>query len=279
MEILRPNQLEKEIKERLHALKSLLDRLNKACSKAPSGRIRICQNRGKPHYYLVTDKGSFRGQYLQKSQKELAKQLAQKDYETKLIPVIEREIKLLDKYLRQTEAGHEVQKLYEKLCKARRALISPVTLLDNEYADKWKQVTWEGRPFSSDAPSYYTSKGEHVRSKSELMIAEALTRNKIPYRYEYPVKIIKKGSLGKKDSCITLHPDFLCLNIHTRQEFYWEHFGIMDNTEYANNAAGKLRLYTENGFIAGRNLIISMETQAEPLSTVTVEKLIQTYLA
>ena len=77
---------------------------------------------------------------------------------------------------------------------------------------------------------------------------------------------------------MTLHPDFLCLNPGTRSEFYWEHFGLMDDSAYSNNAAGKLRLYTENGIIAGRNLIITMETQNEPLTTRLVEKMIKVLL-
>ena len=78
---------------------------------------------------------------------------------------------------------------------------------------------------------------------------------------------------------MTLHPDFLCLNVKSRSEFYWEHFGLMDNADYSNNAAGKLRLYTENGIIAGRNLIITMETQSEPLTTRLVERIIKDLLA
>ena len=40
-----------------------------------------------------------------------------------------------------------------------------------------------------------------------------------------------------------LHPDFYCLNLRTRQEFAWEHFGMMDDPDYASTTAEKLRLY------------------------------------
>ena len=76
----------------------------------------------------------------------------------------------------------------------------------------------------------------------------------------------------------TFHPDFMCLNVRTRKEFYWEHFGLMDNFEYAQNTAGKLRLFAENNIFPGQNLIITMETQAEPLVTQFVERLIKTFL-
>ncbi len=93
------------------------------------------------------------------------------------------------------------------------------------------------------------------------------------FRYEYPLKLRRPSG-----DIVTFHPDFLCLNVINRSEFYWEHFGRMDDTDYSNNAAGKLRLYTENGIIAGRNLIITMETQNEPLTTRLVEKIIKELL-
>lgn len=106
-----------------------------------------------------------------------------------------------------------------------------------------------------------------MRSKSEVIIADTLFRHNIPYRYEFPITLKRSNSDDiRRDfgSSITLYPDFLCLNTRTRTEFYWEHFGLMDDPAYSNNAAGKLRLYTENGILAGRNLIITMETQTEP---------------
>ena len=93
------------------------------------------------------------------------------------------------------------------------------------------------------------------------------------FRYEYPLKLRRPSG-----DIVTFYPDFLCLNVINRSEFYWEHFGRMDDTDYSNNAAGKLRLYTENGIIAGRNLIITMETQNEPLTTRLVEKIIKELL-
>ena len=52
----------------------------------------------------------------------------------------------------------------------------------------------------------------------------------------------------------------------------------MDDPPYAANAAGKLRLYTENNIIPGRDLILTMETQDQPLSTQTLESLIASCL-
>ena len=122
-------------------------------------------------------------------------------------------------------------------------------------------------------PEYLTARGERVRSKSEIIIADTLFRLKIPYRYEYPLNL--KNTKGEK---LTLYPDFTCLNLRTRREFYWEHFGMMDNSEYSENVVQKLHLYEQNGIIPGKNLIITMETSTIPINTKQIELLAKSYL-
>ena len=281
MEELSPNQLAPQIEKRLAELQNLLFTKKKSYEKAPQGRIRISQNGGHPEYYLVTERGSLRGKYLPHSQKTLARQLAQKDYDARLIKLLQKEITALQNYMKQTSNGRAIPELYDSLCPARRSLITPAILTNEQYAARWQDVSWTGRPFAPDAPYICTARGERVRSKSEVIIADTLFRYNIPYRYEFPITLKRSNSadirrdLGRS---ITLYPDFLCLNTRTRTEFYWEHFGLMDSTEYSNNAAGKLRLYTENGILAGRNLIITMETQTEPPSIKALEKLIEEFL-
>ena len=281
MEELSPNQLAPLLEKRLAELQNLLFTKKKSYEKAPKGRIRISQNGGHPEYYLVTERGSLRGKYLPHSQKTLARQLAQKDYDARLIKLLQKEISTLQNYMKQTSNGRAIPELYDSLCPARRSLITPAILTNEQYAARWQDVSWTGRPFASDAPYICTARGERVRSKSEVIIADTLFRHNIPYRYEFPITLKRSNSADiRRDfgSSITLYPDFLCLNTRTRTEFYWEHFGLMDSTEYSNNAAGKLRLYTENGILAGRNLIITMETQTEPPSIKALEKLIEEFL-
>ncbi len=281
MEELSPNQLAPLLEKRLAELQNLLFTKKKSYEKAPQGRIRISQNGGHPEYYLVTERGSLRGKYLPHSQKTLARQLAQKDYDARLIKLLQKEITALQNYMKQTSNGRAIPELYDSLCPARRSLITPAILTNEQYAARWQDVSWTGRPFASDAPYICTARGERVRSKSEVIIADTLFRHNIPYRYEFPITLKRSNSADiRRDfgSSITLYPDFLCLNTRTRTEFYWEHVGLMDSTEYSNNAAGKLRLYTENGILAGRNLIITMETQTEPPSIKALEKLIEEFL-
>ena len=45
-----------------------------------------------------------------------------------LIQQLQKEITTLQSYLTQSQNGYAISKLYEKLCPARQALITPVTL-------------------------------------------------------------------------------------------------------------------------------------------------------
>ena len=54
-----------------------------------------------------------------------------------------------------------------------------------------------------------TEKGEYVRSKSEKIIADTLTKNNINYVYELPLRLKGYG---------TVKPDFTVLNKRTRHE-------------------------------------------------------------
>lgn len=91
----------------------------------------------------------------------------------------------------------------------------------------------------------------------------------VPYRYEYPIATTK---------WYEFHPDFYCLNIRTREEFAWEHCGMMDDPGYTSNLVSKLREYGEMGYWLGKNLILTFETISNPLNIKTLEKTIEKYL-
>ena len=136
---------------------------------------------------------------------------------------------------------------------------------DEEYIAAWLHHPYTGKPFEINAPEYYTASGTRVRSKSEVIIADALARTNIPYRYEHPTTIKGWG---------TLYPDFTCLDIRTREEVIWEHFGLMGDPDYTENAVQKLAHYAASGYILGKNLIATFESTSTPLSI----KQVQSYI-
>ena len=268
-ELLPPDTLTPQLKARRLELHNLLSIKLKSQKNTPQGRLRIEQKKGgrKIQFYHCTPNTSSRGAYIPVSQAGLAKNLAQKDYDIKLIKLLQRQLTAIEKLINVYET--KVTELYTKLCPARQMLIEPVTLTDAQYIEQWNKVTWESTPFAAENLRYTTARGEQVRSKSEVIIADTLARYKIAYRYEYPVQFKNER---------TYHPDFLCLNVRTRKEYFWEHFGMMDDPDYADRAVSKLKLFGENKIQLGRNLIITMETKSCPLVPRQIENLINEFL-
>ena len=96
-----------------------------------------------------------------------------------------------------------------------------------------------------------------------------LEKQGIPYKYEQALSLGRFGSV---------RPDFTCLNVRTRTEYIWEHFGMMDDEDYSNKNISKINAYEDNGFHAGNNLIMTFETSKYPINSSIIKTMIQTYL-
>lgn len=286
LEQLPPSEFSRQLQERVAQLNALLDLKLRALKIAPEGNLRISQSHGNAQYYHRKRPDDKRGLYIDANNYELAQGLAQKDYNKRLVASLKKELKILQSALSQleklTELNGTTETVLNSLTPLRRALIRPVTLSDSQYAAAWISQKYKGKPFQPDSQKMYTSNGERVRSKSEVLIADTLKRLGVPYRYEFPLTLkigdrdqTTPSTRGKK---ITIHPDFLCLNLRTRQEFIWEHFGRMDDPDYSKKTAKKLRTYSENNIHPGINLIITVEAIGLPLSSRYIEEIIQTYL-
>lgn len=267
-EKLPPENLVEELLKRKEEMELALKMVTAELRKAPEGRLRIARNKNTAQYYFVKEGTGKNGVYIRKENLGLIKLLAQKHYDEKLIPLLKRElgeINHLIKFLQENDFSG----VYETLSREWKHLIEPVTITDEEYIKKWEAVKYKGKEFYEGAPELYTLKGEKVRSKSEVIIADTLGRLKIPYRYEFPVKLKK----------LEVYPDFYCLNVKSRREFIWEHLGMMGDPEYADRAVKKISAYEEAGFFPGRNLIITMETENSPVSSRQVERIAKKFLA
>ena len=261
-------QIRKLLEERKEYLLRLKSEKEKSLRTAPEGMLRVCSSRNRVQYYQRTDPKDFNGIYIKEKDAWLARGLAQKDYDQKILKVIENELEYIEKYL-SSDSVQSAEQVYERLHKERQKLICPIRETDEQYVQKWKAIEYEGKGFAEDAPEFYTNRGERVRSKSEKMKADKLKRLGVPYRYEAPLY------LGR--NCV-LHPDFTVLNIRTRKEYYYEHFGMMDKPEYVESALKRIELYEKNGIFPGDNLLFSWETMAMPLNMRIVETMLRRYV-
>ena len=217
--------------------------------------------------FLWVDKTTGKRRYIRAEEKDALRKAVQRDYETAVNTKLKQMRKPLEKFLKDYDIN-EIDRIYNRMADSKKKLVTPVIETDEAFLARWKNVSYEPMPIESET-EFYSKCGVRVRSKSELMIADELEQRGIPYRYEFPLFLKKAGNV---------RPDFLCLNVRTRSEFIWEHFGMMDNSAYANKNTAKIQNYGQNGYIPGKNMILTFESSQFPLSSVMIRKMIEEYL-
>ena len=258
--------MERILREELKQIDKIVDSAEKRLKNAPEGCLRILKKRGgAEYYYKGTDTNNRNGRYLKKKEVELAKRLAQRDYDKQIVKAGQERGKAINDFLKKYEKAN-LKDIYAKTSLERRELIQPFVLSDEEYIKRWKMIEYRGKPFENNEKEIFTENGERVRSKSEKIIADKLYALGIPYRYEYPIVL---------ENSIKLYPDFTILRMPQRQEVYLEHFGMMDDVGYVEMAMHKLSTYEKNGIYLGVNLFLTYETGKNPLNTRAINELLQ----
>ena len=122
-----------------------------------------------------------------------------------------------------------------------------------------------------------TRRGESVRSKSEVIIADLLHSHKIDYLYEAP--------LPGKDGT-TRYPDFTFEDSAIGIKVYWEHLGMMQVPEYRERWERKLGWYRKQGILPYEDgggtegtLIITKDDERGGIQSNEIEKLLKKVLS
>ncbi len=231
----------------------------------PEGHLRISRSGGYLRYYRVTDPRQAIGNYIPKKEGALVKSLAEKDYIETFLAYAKKELSELESLIASL-AKKNADKAFEKLSADRRGLLRPYIIPDTMYAEEWIRAEYRTNQFMPERKIYDTKKGGKVRSKSEAILADMFYDLGIPYRYEAELKL-KNGAVR--------YPDFILLNIGTREEVYFEHFGLLDDEEYRAGCLKKMDEYRENGIYPGKNLLFSYETEESPLDIKGIGRMIK----
>lgn len=248
----------------IQILEQLKNILIKKLAAYPEGTLIVGQSNGSLQYRL---KLNGKETYISKTDTSLIKGLAQKDYELKVLKQCEKRLAWLKKEIKHPGKQWLIE-IYQELTPARQELIEPYQIPDDVYAKQWALQQFEPNTYEEGHKKFKTQRGESVRSKSEVIIANTLLFLGIPYFYEKPLKL-KSGR--------TVYPDFTFLHVSDRKEYILEHLGMLDVDEYRNNAFIKIERYAESGFCLGNNLLITMEDSQNHLNSEYVLKLLKKY--
>ena len=262
------NSIQNKLLDQQTKIINTIVELKNRIKSSPDGFLRIAQRQGRYQYYKRISTDDIKGTYLPRKDHDTAVRLAQKDYDTRLLAELEKQLKAIERFLSSYNPDAAAQ-VYAKLSAPRKALVDKGFLTDEEFVAQWQAVPYQRLGFRKDDPEYYTQRGERVRSKSEILIADALYRHNIPYRYEYPLYV---------DGVLVAAPDFNCLNVRLRKEHYWEHLGMMGDKDYVNHNVKKLERYSLAKDFDESGLILTFETESQPINTRVIEEKIRKYL-
>ncbi len=258
--------------KQLHLIQKNISRLEKELSLLPTGNL-VCARNGSDGQYVKWYRNNGQGfRYLPKKERTLAEMLARR----KLLSL--ELAKLNEKYKHLTNPEfNSSQDVYSKKINNLLSDSSPYAELlsgsSNGFQsnaltpETWKNESFQTNPAYPEHLLHKSLSGEKLRSKSEVIIANALFMNHIPYRYECEL------ILGE----ISLYPDFTILHPITHELYYWEHFGLMHNPDYRNNTSQKLKLYIENRIYPSEHLITTFESDSLPLDSERIQSLIEQY--
>ncbi len=276
-----------------HNLKIQENYLKKVCDEIeglPIGSL-FCDNRGaqKYYYYSKSVNGARQKKYLSTKnirQAQLISDLKRKRFLIACKKVLDVNVVALRACLLKYEEFDPAQissrlaATYENISDAtvlklsksgQHSLQSKHDQLaqqsQNEELD-WQHAPYPRAEMHEENLKHEAIGGLMVRSKSEALIAFALELEHIPFHYEEILEFDNKK----------IAPDFTILHPTTGERIYWEHFGMMDDPTYATETFKKLVIYGQNGIMPGKNLIYTVETNAEPLSIREIQGMITHFL-
>lgn len=232
--------------------------------QCPPGKL-LCSRNGK-HYKWYQSDGHVHN-YIPKKERHLAEQLAIKKYLCCQHQDLINEKNAIDAYLAELPAASQtsLQLLTEE--SEYQRLLAPYFKPVSQELTAWMNASYEQNPKYPENKIHKTPSGHLVRSKSEALIAMALYMHNIPFRYECALIL----------NDVTMYPDFTIRHPRTGETYYWEHFGLMDNASYSQNAFTKMQIYTTNGIIPSIHLITTYENKQYPINAESIHAMIEKY--
>ena len=250
--------------DKRNLLEKQIEQAKKQLRKCPAGKL-VCAKNGS--YVKWYDCKSSPPAYISKSKRNFAEALAKRKYLELQIKEFTKEKYAIDLFLKHsTKENYKHRLLLSSF--GYDELLSPYFHNDSQKFKEWIDMPYESNPLYPEKLIHNIGFGKKVRSKSEMMIAHALTEYAIPFRYECALH------LGFN----TYYPDFTILRPYDEKIIYWEHFGLLDMADYRQNTYSKLKVYNEYNIFQGNQLITTFETSQTPLDYETVTKHIQLFL-
>ncbi|MCR5469215.1 MAG: hypothetical protein K6F37_09660 [Lachnospiraceae bacterium] len=259
-------KLEEQLRE-LDALQKLSDKKLRRFKGLPDNHIRVSTSNGCYQYFIV-DKSRKECVYVPSAEIKNVQKFVQRDYEVKVNKTIKGLRTKLAKFIKNYDID-AINKVYDNSSPGKQKLITPLVKTKEDLIKEWRE---EHPSFQNTFPlecEYLTNRGESVRSKSEKIIADLLGSYNVPYQYE---------PLLELQGYYSVYPDFAVLNVRTGKKYYWEHLGIVSDPDYAIKNFWKIQKYEKSGYLIGRDVILTFESEGIPLDVNLIKEKIEEFL-
>ena len=248
-----------ELRRRELFLEKTRAKLERRIANAPEGSL-VVTRKGKTgvanFYHVLPD---HRRHYLNQTQKVLIRRLAQKEYDQKALRLVTPELNKLREVLDYCNMT-KVEDAYDRCLPVKQTFIQPLVLSDTAFREAWLAQAFIQKDQNDGKHIFPTERGDMVCSKSEGMEADYMFYHRYDYHYEKRLELLDHGRV------VWRFPDFTILDPETREEVIFEHFGMVDDPEYARAMFEKIRLYQENGYVIGKNFLFTFETRDHPFT-------------
>lgn len=257
----------KTLQLQLKGIKERIQQLDRDLKNAPKEHLVCRNNRGITRLFRVFS--NKQEEYLGREKIDEIKSLAQKRYDETLLEVLKEEEDILSNAFLKLSRSKKAKAL-KKFPQELKSFITLNPTTNEGAVQKWnEEYKYTVSEQCKYMEPYQTLKGDIVKSKSELIIADRLFLADVPYHYEERL-YLNGGATYRL-------PDFTIMHPYTLELYYWEHFGGMDKEDYRLETKNKIELYALNGIIQGKNFICTFEIANSPLNSWYVDKLIDQY--
>lgn len=253
-----------QILEVLTNYQHLLDEFKTGLEQSPDGHLLHQMKRSNIQFLHVFNQNGKRIRRGINSKPALIKALAKKEFDRRAYEIISNNVDAINEAISK-QIPFDPDRILSSMDKAYALLpeeyffdrdkLVVAAGLDGEALGRIKRhEEWWRKPYKEywgypERKNKTTSRGQKVRSISELLIAEALYKHSIPFHYEEELEA---------DGRI-FAPDFTFEGRDYRM-FYLDYFGMMSDRNYAKKNFIKLDDYYNIGLIPGDNLIVVFDS-------------------
>lgn len=178
---------------------------------------------------------------------------------------LQKNEKLIHQCLLKGSLERKLSAINQNIPILQRAIKSYRPLTEVDF--KWDDIEAQQNTFY-DEQRVHVWQGIRFASKSEMLIAMALTSYGIEFKYES--KLYVNGRY--------IYPDFIIKRPKDGKVFIWEHFGKMHEDGYRQKNINRLEEYHQSGYYLWDNLIASFDLGKNSINMDYIDKIIKLYL-